>query len=154
MVRIGFSTTNQWVSRLIRWWTHAPVSHTFLIYYSECLGQDMVLDVAFSGFRVIPLALFEQRNKVLHVIEPAVDLTPGMRVIARWLGKSYDWKAFVAFNRWFRTFKANPTENPKSIICTEMVVHTLRISGYPDAAGLDPKGTTPAALLAFLSQPK
>jgi hypothetical protein len=152
VVRIGFSTSDAWISKVIRWWTRAPVSHVFLIYHSNCLGQDMVLDVAFSGFRVLPLELFSRQNTVLHIIEPEVDLTPGMRVVARWLGKPYDWRAFVAFNRWFKAFRANPSENPKSIICTEAVIHALRISGYPGAACLGPKTTTPAELLAFLTQ--
>jgi hypothetical protein len=150
MVRIGFSTTNQWISRLIRWVTDAEVSHVFLIYNDNKLDQDMVLDVAFSGYRVLPLDLFARHNTIVHVVEPAVDLTPGMRVVARWLGRPYDWRAFVAFSRWFRSLRNNPTENPKAIICTEVVVHALRLSGYPGSVELDPKGTTPQALLDFL----
>ncbi len=152
MVRIGFSTTNRWISRLIRWWTHAQVSHTFIVYRDEQLNQDMVLDVAFSGYRVLPYDLFAAENTILYTFEPDIDLMPGLRVVARWLGKPYDWRAFVAFNRWFRSVKRNPTENPKAIICTEAVVHVLRISGYEGAAELDPKGTSPQALLEFLNR--
>lgn len=150
MVKIGFSTTSQWVSRLIRYWTNAQVSHSFLIYRDDKLEQDMVLDVAFGGYRVLPLDQFARTNTILHVIEPGVDLTVGMKVVARWLGRPYDWRAFVGFSKWFRSLKRNPTENPKAIICTEVVVHALRISGYPGATELDPKGTSPQALLDFL----
>jgi hypothetical protein len=150
MVRIGFSTTESWISRLIRWFTNARVSHVFLVYDDPVLQQEMVLDVAFTGYRVLPFNLFKLENDVVEMIEPRVDLSPGLRVTARWLGKPYDWRAFIAFSRWFRSLRHQPAETPKALICTEAVVRALLAAGYPGAEGLDLKGTSPQLLLEFL----
>lgn len=152
MVRIGFSRTNKWLSRLIRWFTSSEVSHAFLEYFDENVQQVMVLDVAFDGYKVVPRSLFEKDNEVVTMLEPPVDLSPGLRIVAKWLGKRYDWRAFISFHRWFRNFKAHPTENPKTLICTEMVVCALKLSDYPGAQSLDTKGTSPNELLEFLKK--
>lgn len=150
MIRVGFSTSDKWISRLIRYWTNADASHAFILYFDPTLDQEMVLDVAFSGYRAIPRSLFEKDNKILYIVDPGINLNPGLRVVARWLGLKYDWRAFVAFSRWFRSFRHHPTENPKALICSEMVIHALRISGFPGIEQLDPKGTSPKDLLDFL----
>lgn len=148
MVLIGFSTTENWLSRLIRWYTKASVSHTFLMFDQD--GVDMVLDVDFSGYRLIPFTEFAKDNNVIYLVTPIVDIDLGLRAVRMWLGKPYDWRTFIAFHRWFRALKRHPTENPTSIICTEVAITAMRISGYPGADGLDAKGTSPQALLDFL----
>ncbi len=151
-IRVGFSTTNERISRLIRWWTQSEVSHTFIVYYDETLDAEMVLDVAWSGYRVVPWSTFECDNQIVALIEPPVDMLPGLRAVARWLGRPYDWKAFARFSRWARVFVRHPVSNYKSLICTEVVIHALRISGYPGAEELEPKDTSPQQLFDFLSR--
>lgn len=152
-VKIGFSTTNKWFSRLIRYWTNSEVSHSFAVYHDPNLDRQIVLDVDFTGYRMVPYDAFCRENKVLYLFEPDIDLMPGVRVVSRWIGRKYDWRALVAFWRVLKGLRRTVTEmevGPKELICTECIVHLLRVSCYPGAADLDPKGTSPQMLLDFM----
>ncbi len=158
MVRIGFSTSDRWLSHFIRWWTQSPTSHAFISYFDQTTGQDMVLDVGFTSFSLVPMSFFEQSNKIIETFDPKVDMTTGIRVVAKWLNRvSYDWFSFVGFwkvlKRWFKrtnVWAGDLNVTPREVLCTEIVIYALRISGYPGAADLDPKGTSPRELLEFM----
>jgi hypothetical protein len=149
---VGFSTST-WhpASMLVRWWTKSRVSHTFLLYDDTNIGLPMVYDVSFTGLRLIPYSVFLRDNKVVEEIKIEEDLTPGLQVVSRWLGRRYDWGAFFGFCRLFAKRVRHPSPDPKELICTEAVIHVLRLAGYPEAASLDPKRTSPQALLDFLN---
>jgi uncharacterized protein YycO len=150
-VRIGFSTTKAWISRVIRWWTKSKVSHVFLVYFDDARGEDMVLDVAWSGVRRVSLREFhEEQNDVVALVEMPGELESPLRSAFAWLGRPYDWKTLVRFWRVARPF-LKPSAGP-AMICSEMVVRVLQQAGYPGALELDPKATTPHQLLQFLTR--
>src|SRR6478736_3974251 len=160
MIKVGFSTSDRWISKLIRYWTASPTSHAYISYYDENLAQEMVLDVGFTTFSLVPMSTFEQSNRIVEVFDPNVDMTTGVKVVARWLNRvSYDWFSFVGFwtvhKRWFKrttVWAGDFNVTPKEVLCTEIVIYALRISGYPGAADLDPKGTSPKELLEFMKK--
>ena len=64
-VHIGFSTTGDWLSRVIRRITGSPVSHSFVVYHSAVFGKDMVLEASGHGFRVMAWQRFDKENKLV-----------------------------------------------------------------------------------------
>lgn len=42
-IRVGFSRTNSILSRLIRWFTSSPVSHTYIRLDDQLLGQPLII---------------------------------------------------------------------------------------------------------------
>jgi hypothetical protein len=157
-ISVGFSTSDRWISKLICWWTQSPTSHAFISYYDEILSQEMVLDVGFTTFSLVPMSHFSQNNRIIEVFDTKVDMTTGLRVVGRWLNRvSYDWFSFVGFwkvlTRWFKrttSWAGDLNVTPREVLCTEVVIYALRISGYPGAAELDAKGTSPKDLLEFM----
>ena len=152
MIKIGFST-NSWhpISILIRWWTQSEVSHVFVLYDDEQLGIPMVAEVVLNGFRVIPYAKFLRDNTIICVVEPKHDLSAGLKKVAAWLGRPFDFKALLGFCDLFKGFVQHPFDNPKELLCSELVIRMLREAGYPGAKRLNPKTTSPQELLEFLS---
>ena len=155
-VRVGFSTTDAPISRIIRWVTQSRASHCFFLYASEDLGKDVVMEAATEGFRVMPWDVFRKRNRVIQVVTPAptYPLVPAVRKIAEHLGSAYDFGglagagAVVAAKRGGFRIK-NATASSHSLFCSEAVVRALQLAGYPGTEKMDPEGTTPEDLRLF-----
>ena len=90
-IKIGFSTSNALVSRLIRWVTRSRVSHTFLLIEDSFFGQDMVMEAASSGFRLIPYSVFQTGNTDVTLITPVVPIDEGVKKAVIWLGEKYNY---------------------------------------------------------------
>jgi len=153
---VGFSTSNELVSRLIRFFTKAKVSHTFLVIRAPFLEEDLVIEAAWAGFRATTLRRFKKKNTVVALMKPAVPLDKGLRDALTWLGESYDFgglfgMAFVLLGRWLRRKVRNPLHDSRAIFCSEANTLVLQASGYPGADVLDPTETSPADLLEFMS---
>jgi hypothetical protein len=65
MVRLGFSTTDSWLSGVIRYLTASEVSHTFFQF--DLFGQDWVLEADVTGVRIIPWSRFIAHNRVVFI---------------------------------------------------------------------------------------
>ena len=155
MTKIGFSTTNMFLSKLIRKITGSKASHTFLIYQDETLAQTMVMEAAFEGFRVIPYKEFCKKNIIIQVIEPKVSLELGVKVLANSLGDYYDFKGLIGAGlvKIWKRFKRkihNPWIAGNSMFCSESVVRALQISGYPGTEDMVASDVSPQDLLDFL----
>lgn len=116
----------------------------------------MLLDVTFGGYKIIPLEQFlEKGNEIVQTFKIHHDLSPGIRIIARWLNRPYDYKGLLSFvsifQRIFRTKMDNPMDNPKELICSEVVAILLKRSGFPETETLVPKKTSPEDLFVLLN---
>jgi len=56
-VTIGFSTTNGLMSRTIRWFTKARISHVYLKIYDQTFGTELVVHSDWDG---VQFNLFEK----------------------------------------------------------------------------------------------
>jgi hypothetical protein len=156
MLRVGFSTTDSFVSKTIRWFTQSEVSHTFVLYYDPAFQQTMVVEADWTGFRIIPLERFEKSNRIVEIREIPVDEDPALSATAFMLGSPYDFKgllghalarvASVVLRRKVNT----PFRSSRKIICSEAVVRILQVISYPDAEKLIPDAVSPQDLLDFL----
>lgn len=153
--RIGFSTTKNWLSRIIRWFTQASVSHAWLLYFDVDFGQDMVLESTLEGVRIIPYEVFKKNNLIVKVAIPSQDLKIGLVKAGETLGSNYDFTGlfgmlWVMFGRWLRKKWRNPMERPHSMFCSEFVAQVLKWSGYPGTDFWDPSDMTPKDLYEFI----
>jgi hypothetical protein len=157
-IKIGFSTSQLWISRLIRWVTKATVSHTFIIVEDGDFGYPMVLQEAWQGFSQQTLDNFKASgNVVLDVIDPKVPLNIGLVAVAPLLGSQYGYLQLIGAGcvrlaKVFRKKIRNPFRNTRSLFCSEMNVKILQKSGYQGADALDPSNTSPEDLLEFLKK--
>jgi hypothetical protein len=155
VIYVGFSTTNQLISRIIRWFTKATTSHCFFVF--DLFGKAWILQSDFFGVVVLPAEKFLKSN-TLVAMAPIPEL--GEQDLARameHLGGAYDFGGLLGgiwpvIGRWFKKKWSNPWENPKALFCSEFVVTSLQMSGFPGADKLVASETTPEDLKHFLTE--
>ncbi len=157
-VRIGFSTTDALLSRMVRALTRSKVSHAFLVYFDVDFDRDMVMEAVGAGFRIVPLDRFARHNRIVDVVTPRFPIDEGLRAAVDWLGESYDAPgllgmalllAFRALRRRTRRVR-NLLASRRALFCSEAVARACRACRYP-GFDRDPEITTPQDLYAFFS---
>lgn len=157
MIQLGFSTTDHLLSKIIRKVTNAKTSHCWLLYTDPVLGGDFVMQAELNGIVLTPWDQFVKKNVVVAVIEPVVDMKPGLLVLAEYLGSMYDFGGllggfFVIVSRWLHRKIHNPFDNPHALFCSEAVTVALQAAKYPGTEDLVPKDTSPEDLLELLQR--
>lgn len=153
MTKVGFSTTQSWVSRVIRWATHATTSHAFLVV--DWFGEPCVVQADWTGFSVKTFKRFQEEAIVVALVTPQTPIDAGLPAAFDWLGERYDYAglfgmAVVEFGRLLRRHWRNPWQSPRALFCSESVVKVLQAAKYPGAEHLDAASTSPEDLLEFL----
>lgn len=159
MIQIGFSTSDWWVSRVIRWFTRSPVSHAFLLLTGEHahpLFGDLVLEAEWCGWDLSTrAALTRGTTHIVELVTPIVPLDDAIRKAGEWLKEAYNYEgiageAIVNIGRRLGKRWRNPLRNSRSMFCSEAVTYVLQAANYPGAYTLDPQSTSPADLAEFL----
>ena len=154
--RIGFSTTDALLSRLIRRITGSKVSHAFLVYFDVDFDREMVMEAVGAGFRIVPLDKFAKHNRIVAIVRPRHPIDEGLRAAVDWLGEGYDAPglvgmalllAFRALRRRARRAR-NLLASRRALFCSEAVARACRACRYP-GFDRDPEATTPQDLYAF-----
>jgi len=141
-VRVGFSNARGVLglfSRAIRTVTGGKVSHVWLLYYDADFGCDMVMEAS-TEWRLIPFAYFKQRNSVVRIFAPRIDIDHGLHVGANYLGSRYDAAGMLGnlvpiIGSWLRRKWANPFRSNRTVFCSEGVARVLLAAGYPGLVG-------------------
>lgn len=158
MIKIGFSTSNSFISRAIRWFTKSQASHVFLLIEDGFFGVSVVMEATQGGFRVVPFEHYVSGStKLVRIIEPRTPIDDGVKKAVEWLGAHYDYgglfgMAIVMLGRWLRRKWQNPWQSTRAMFCSEAVVYVLQVSGYSGADKLIPSTTSPEDLLEFLNE--
>lgn len=155
-VRIGFSTSRAWYSRIIRRETKSRVSHTFLVV--DFAGTDLVFEEGTFGYTVRTLADLAKHDTIVAIVKPKYPVEMGFIKSLADLGQPYGYlvllgMAFVMFGRKLGRRWRNPLRSAHSMICSERNTLVLQDSLYPGAHLFDPSSTSPEDLLEFLSPP-
>ncbi len=159
-VRIGFSTTTNPLSGLIRWLTRSKVSHAFLVYYDVDFRRDMVMEAEHRGFRIVPFDRFSEHNTVIAVFEPRSSLDEGLVKAVDWLGEDFDVRglfrmAWLIVSRGLkaraRLRRRNLLVGTRSLFCSEAVARVLLGARYP-GFDRDPETTSPEDLYEFFHE--
>ena len=134
-ITIGFSTTNGWFSRLIRWFTEGKVSHTYIRVYDEYLHTSLIIHADLPGVIIEHAEIFDQKNKVIEEYEiNDPRLRKGLKINLKHLRKKYDlwnilnWALVLQFKRWFKRKIEHPHTDPSKLICVDFVIRVLNDS--------------------------
>lgn len=153
-ITIGFSTTNRFISRIIRWITRGKVSHAWIAYDDFTLGLRMVMQAEAWAFEVRPWQRWIQENKWVAEFR-FIDGSQhaALRKRARDIGAKYDWAAGLFagvaswFKRWLKSgFSFRPSRTPKKLMCSEAVTRFLKDAGCRCVLEMDEELTSPAEL--------
>jgi hypothetical protein len=157
LAKVGFSTSDWFVSRDIREVTRANVSHVFFLLEGTELG-DLVLEAAWCGWRLsTKAALTRGSTRVISTITPKQDVTKAVLQSLAWLDEKYNYEGIVgmlvvSIGRWLGKKWRNPLRNSNSLFCSEAVAYVLKLAEYPGADALDPQSVSPEDILEFLQQ--
>lgn len=149
-ITIGFSTTNKWTSRLIRWVLRSPCSHAWIAFDDAVLDARVVLQAETWGYELRPWNRWKQQNILVAEFTPTKKpLDASLRWIATFLGAQYDYRAAILSGlwRWWGRFFKSRFNDPKKLMCSEGVVRFLQHGNYTAVTGLDPEVTNPKHLL-------
>ena len=157
-VTVGFSTTNAWLSRLIRWITRGKVSHAWLAYNDQTLGLRMVMQAEAWAFELRPWHRWTQENTwVAEFRILGGDQLLALQLRAKDIGLKYDyvaglWVGIAAwFKRWLKTgLSFRPSRTPKKLMCSEAIVRFLKEAQHTCAEDLDEELTSPVELYDIL----
>jgi hypothetical protein len=155
-VRIGFSTSNAWISRAIRWFTNSSVSHAFFIYFDAAWGCDMVAEAWWTGVRDVTLAEWSKSNQLVAVFEPVVPLDAALAQHRDDLGKRYAFEgilgmAWLRICFWFGCKVKNPWHHSAAaVFCSMWDLEVLDTAHWPGSWRLDPPSTDPDDLECFV----
>ena len=151
-INICFSTSNGLVSRVIRWFSRAEVSHALVTFYDETLDKVFVMEAGGRGFILTPWAKWRQSHTLACRYSLCISTRhqeESIRKLAEFLGSQYDYISLLGFvfRRWVRRMR-NPLDNPNRLICSEAVAVFLRDAGLDSFS--DPATWTPGDLRAHV----
>jgi hypothetical protein len=153
-ITVGFSTTNKFMSRVIRWATGGRVSHAWISFYDKCLGTRFVLQAETWGYELRTWSRWNAENILVAEFKPVGDLSGAMLWSLKSLGLRYDWTSafFAGIRRWLGRWVRGKFSSPGRLMCAEAVIRFLSHGGVGAVSSLDPETTSPARLLRVVSE--
>jgi hypothetical protein len=155
-ILVGFSTTNKFMSRVIRWITRGKASHSWVRYWDATLQQYMVLQAELRGYETIPWRRWLTKNLLVAAYAPreGLDLLEGVRFISQYLGVDYDLRSAIwtGLKRWFKKRLRRPASSPSTLMCSEAVCRMLQNGQVSCVADLNPELVSPKELMERLSK--
>ena len=159
-IRIGFSTTNLFISKIIRWLTGSSCSHSYISFTDKALNMRMVMQAEVWGFELRPWKRWLKTNLLVAEFKPvAGSLHDALLITAQSLGTKFDYKSALLIglksllSMWYKSkFSLNPNNSPIKMTCSEAVVRFLKEGGYKTVKDCDPELTSPAELLREVIQ--
>jgi hypothetical protein len=167
-VSIGFSSSDWWVSRVIRFFTRVPAggaSHTYIVFddAGTLFGHE-VYEAAWCGFRMSTRdKLTSGSTRIVSEIEVHLAPASALQMCRRWLETPYDYagllgEAWVQVGKLFGKRWRNPWAGPHHMFCSEAATYLLQQT--PSTSGtvnrdtivskLDPRTTDPYMLQQVL----
>lgn len=139
---------------MIRLFTRAKVSHTFLLLEGDATFGDVVIEAAWCGWRLSTRdAITRGTTRIVALLDPPVPLDGALRTALRWLDEPYNYTgllgmAWVSVGRWLGKKWRNPLRNSRSMFCSEAVTYVLQAAGW--GSDWDPQSTSPEDLYEAL----
>ena len=159
-ITIGFSTTKQPISKIIRWFTGSACTHTFVSFHDASLKMRVVIQAEAWGFELRPWKSWRNNNILVAEYEPIKQsLDKSLLYLAKLLGANFDFRSAILLGikywlfRWFKTgFTLNPNYSPKKLMCSEAVIRFLLKGKYKSIKHLNPELTSPGELLGLVME--
>lgn len=155
-MRIGFSTSNSVISKIIRKLTKSKVSHAYIKCQIE--KYDVVLHANAHGVEFDKYDDFDRKFKIVYEYDLALtdeQERKFMEYAIRQLDRPYDFLGVAGFlwvltNRSLGRKVKNPFRNRSSYYCSELILASLQAAGFDGADQLDKDLVTPEDLVVFL----
>lgn len=133
-VSIGFSTSDWWVSRVIKFFTRAEVSHAYVVFDAATgpFGHE-VFEAAWCGFRMSTRGkLTSGTARIVREIAVPLDAAGALAICRAWLETPYDYpglfgEAWVQIGKLFGKRWANPWAGPHRMFCSEAATYLLQM---------------------------
>jgi ubiquinone biosynthesis protein COQ9 len=137
--------------------TKSKASHVFVIYYSNTLKKEMVMEATLKEFRSVPFEKWKRKNTIIALIETKYSTESLPEALSDYLGDSYDIGGLIGFlwvlvGRWVKMKVHNPWNSASSVFCSEAIVQSLQKINYPKSNELIAKDTSPDDLMKFVSE--
>lgn len=155
MIGIGFSTTNHFLSKIIRLVIKSKFSHVW-IYIKED-KKETVLESTFGGVHEISFESFKHGKSAYKILDPKQDLSCGLAFARSLIGTSYDddelvGGLWVQIGRWLKKKFHNPFSEPKEMDCAHFVMLFLQACKYPGSEKFIPGDTEPKDIYKLCSK--
>lgn len=150
MVKVLFSTSNDLISKLIRWFTKGKVSHSAI--ETKLAGVPIVMHAVAGGVKIVPKTKWLKDNTLVASFSTKANLDSGIIHSVHHLGDKYDYVGlfgmiWVIVARWLGKKIKNPWASANAVICTEFVLHLDHNKLIKEWKKLDIEATTPQQLL-------
>lgn len=134
-VLIGFSASNSYTSKIIRWFTKSHCSHAYLKFFDPLINEELILEANEHGYVLIPLSRWIKNNTIISEFKitsiPEIAQIQGLHFAVNYLGASYDALGAIAlfFRRWFSRYHNPLAKTDDRVFCSEMVAMYLKYVG-------------------------
>ncbi len=152
-IRVGFSRTNSWISKGIRWFLGTNISHTYIRYHDEFMEIDTIAHADWPGVLTISADKFDRDNVAVEEYEFDIPKPALKYNLHKFLGNRYDylaifgWAWTITVRRWLKQKIKNPKDDPKKLICVDWC---LRVLNSAKLTNINPASMNPKHLLQFL----
>lgn len=155
---IIFSTTNEIVSRLIRFITGSTVSHCAVSF--DINGVQMVAHATIGGVVLISRQQFNAANTVVEEYQFVDDMSTEITNALKTTGVRYDYTGLIGFGyafllrKWLGIKAMNPLASPTAMVCSEFVMSLNKHMEIESWSALDPETMTAEDLLQICKRDK
>jgi hypothetical protein len=159
---IGFSTSDSLISRVIRWFTKATVSHTYIVFDYIPQADHELYEAVGHGFHLSTRdKLTRGSTRIIKEVPVDLNVPLAFAVCRKWLETPYDFsglfgEAWVQVGKLFGQRWPNPWANAHSMFCSEAATFLMQIAA-PNGPlrlvirNLDARQTDPEMLLRVLT---
>lgn len=147
-MKIGFSQSNNWGSKLVRWFTNSQWSHCFIILDDDLEGDALVFESSPSGG--VKLNLWSKyKDQICEVYN--INVNCSIKPLYNYLGDNYGYLQITGFiiAKIF-SLKHNPIK--KDYVCSELALRFLIENNIEGFESLDPNSTSPEDLYESIKQ--
>lgn len=155
-IAVGFSTTNTFFAKAVRFFTNSTISHTYIRFYDKTLKAHMILHSDFGGVQFSLAERFDAENVSMYeyvINDPRIEsaITKNLWHLDKkyHYRKIWSWMWLIILKRWFVRKIKDPIENPKKLICTDFVLYILNAAGITN---IDIGSMTPQDLLRWFEE--
>jgi len=153
MITIVFTSPKHWtlLSWLIKKFTKSESSHTAIGV--DLHGIPVLIHSTMGGVQVTPRDKFLKTDYIVEEYKFIPDMSSGLKHAVSHLGENYDYVGIIGYAmlivawRWFKKKIKNPLASPKSLVCSEFVLHIDHAKQIKEWSDLDPERTTPQTLI-------
>lgn len=154
-IYFGFSTTDVWLSKIIRAGTGSKYSHCWIRHGSAVWGGTWITHADWPVLRQWPWRAATTQWTVKQLYRPTWDVRPALASVRADFEEGYDVPGLLGMVfvelawKWFRRRVKNPFASPKAVFCSEFVADIFRAAKLPGTEHWDTEALAPEDVADF-----